>query len=89
MSEANVRQIMAAVGQLANGFQRHEVIDASGQIILNALRQEHARHIDAEAQLEALFDNMRASLRRDHYDDRGDRKDRRIIIPPLGQLVRN
>lgn len=87
MSEANVRQIMAAVGQVASGFQRDEVINASGQIILNALRQEHARHIDAEEQLEALFENMRASLLRDHYDDRGERKDRRIILPPLAALT--
>lgn len=89
MSEQNVRQIMAAVGQVANGFQREEVINASGNIILNCLRQEHPRYIDAREQLEALIDELRTALRRDHYDERGDRKERRLILPTLAELVKN
>lgn len=87
MSQERERRLIASIGKVANGYQHDEVVGASANIILNSLRQSHARHIDAEEELEALFESMRRGLRNDHYDDSGRRKERRLILPPLGALL--
>lgn len=82
------RELIAAIGQLTTGYGYDTVIGAAANIMLNALRQKHPRHIDAEEQFEAAVEEMRKSLRDQHYHENGTRNERRIIIPPLHQLVR-
>lgn len=81
------RELIAAFGQLATGFNYDTVIAAAADLMLNGLRQKHAKHIDAEEQLDELIARMRLQLERKHYHPDGTRNDRRIVLPPLSQLV--
>ena len=82
------RELIAAFGQLADGYDHEKVIGAAANILLNALRQSHARHIDAEEHFEALVVEMRRLLRDKHYHEDGTRNDRRIVLPPLRELLK-
>lgn len=73
--------LIAKIGQLANGFQRETVVSASANIILNALRQEHPTLVAAQNQFEAMVVEMRAALADKHYDAAGNRQDRKIVLP--------
>jgi hypothetical protein len=81
--------LIGAIAQAANGFERDEVIGAAANIILNAIRQDHATLPSAEERLEELLANMRSGLRTAHYHRDGTRNDRRIILPPLRELIPN
>jgi hypothetical protein len=87
VSQQRERELIAAIAQVANGFERVEVIDACANIILNAIRQDHATLPSAEERLEELLANMRSALRTAHYHRDGTRNDRRIILPPLRELI--
>jgi hypothetical protein len=89
VSQQRERELIAAIAQVANGFERVEVIDACANIILNAIRQDHATLASAEERLEELTANMRSALRTAHYRRDGTRNDRRIILPPLRELIPN
>lgn len=87
MSGQRERELIAAIAQVATGFQRGEVIDASANIILNAIRQDHATLASAEERLDDILLNMRSALRTAHYHRDGTRNDRRIVLPPLRDLI--
>lgn len=89
MSQQRARELIAAIAQVADGFQNDEVIDAAANIILNAIRQDHATLASAEERLDDITANMRSALRTAHYHRDGTRNDRRIILPPLRDLIAN
>lgn len=72
----------------ANGYQRDTVINAGGNMVINALRQSHTSLAGAEAELDDLVERMRAALRERHYDSSGHRRVTNIVIPPLDSLLR-
>ena len=80
-------QLTHDMAQLASGHQRHAVLNSSGVLILNALRQSHTRVEDAERELDDLVAQMKAALRERHYDSSGNRKVHRIIVDPPKELV--
>jgi hypothetical protein len=73
--------------QQAHGYQREAVINAGGNMVLNAVRQNHRRLADAEHELEYLVERMKAALRENHYDSNGERRITNILVPPLEELV--
>lgn len=73
--------------QTANGYQRSEVLNSAGVMILNALRQSHGRIEGAENELIDLVERMRAVLRENHYDEAGYRRVTTIIISPPEELI--
>ena len=85
---AEDRELIAAFGQLASGYNHDKVVSAAANILLNALRQKHSTLAKAEAQLDEVEHEMRAALRTRHYHDDGSRNNRRIVIPPLRELMR-
>lgn len=71
----------------ANGFPRDTVVDAAVNIMLNALRQEHATRASAEKAFDELFGRSKQVLV-DHYDVLGRKRgifpyDQVISVPQL------
>lgn len=85
MSEDLTRKFAKA----ADGHARDAVINAGGNMIINALRQSHGTLSGAELELDDLVERMRAALRERHYDPSGRRRVTNIVIPPLGALLHN
>ena len=77
------RELIAAFGRLAHDYDRENVIGAAGNILLNALRQEHKTLGAAQEHLRDLYDRMQEALTKKHYHEDGTRNDRRITLPPL------
>lgn len=76
-----------AFAQEATGYRRDAVINAGGNMVLNAIRQNHRLLADAEKELDYLAERMRAALRENHYDSNGERRSTNIIVPPLEELI--
>lgn len=72
----------------AHGYPRHEVINAGGNMVINALRQSHSRIEGAEAELDDLVERMKVALRERHYDEHGRKKVHAITLPSLEELLR-
>lgn len=72
--------------RLANGHTRDAVINAGGNMIINALRQSHRDLVSAERELDDLMERMRAALRERHYTEGGERRITSIAIPDLLQV---
>lgn len=81
------RALFDAFARAADGYQRDQVVGASTNLLMNALRQNHKTRAAAEEELDALVATMKAELARLHYDENGRRIERRIMLPPLGQLM--
>lgn len=56
------------------------MLNASGVLILNSLRQSHKRVEEAERELDDLVERMKAVLRERHYTDNGDRRVNNIVV---------
>lgn len=80
-------ELTRAFARLANGHKRDAVINASGNMVLNAIRQNHATFEEAEKELDYLVERMRAALKENHYTDTGSRRVTNIVVPYLGNLV--
>lgn len=80
-------ELTRKLAQACNGYQREAVVNAGGNMVLNAVRQNHKRLRDAELELEYLFERMKAALRENHYDSNGERRVTNIIVPPLEELI--
>lgn len=72
----------------ADGFPRHAVVNAGGNMIINALRQSHSTLDAAELELADLVERMRAALRERHYDAGGSRRVHNIVMPHPSQMFR-
>lgn len=66
--------------QTADRSPRSHVLNASGVMILNALRQSHRRVEDAERELDDLVEQMKVVLRERHYTENGDRRINNIVV---------
>lgn len=73
----------------ADGHSREAVINAGGNMVINALRQSHTTLAGAEAELDDLVDRMRAALRENHYNSNGERRVTNIVAPHPADLVRS
>jgi hypothetical protein len=73
--------------QTADGYEREAVINAGGNMVLNAIRQNHGKLADAERELDYFVERMLAALRENHYDSNGERRLTRIVVPPLEELI--
>lgn len=80
-------ELTRKLAQACHGYQREAVINAGGNMVLNAIRQNHRMLLDAEAELDYLVERMKAALRENHYDSNGERRVTNIIVPPLEELV--
>lgn len=67
------RELFDRLTQAANGFQRDQVIGASANVIVNALRQTHATRRAALDDFDALTARVRALIA-SHYDGTGKRR---------------
>lgn len=72
-----------AFAKAADGHQRRTVIEAAGIMLINALRQSHPQHADAELELDDLVVQMKAAMRENHYTENGDVKVHHIVVPLL------
>jgi len=82
-------ELTRAFAKLAHNHQRDAVINAGGNMVINAIRQSHGDLVSAEREFDDLVERMRAALRENHYDSNGLRRVTNIIIPPLGELLRH
>jgi hypothetical protein len=73
--------------KLAHNHSRDAVINAAGNMVINAIRQSHRDLPSAERELADLVQRMRAALRENHYDSNGQRRVTNIVIPPLEHLL--
>lgn len=64
-----------------HGYPRDAVINAGGNMVINAIRQSHGGIAGAEAELADLYERMRAALRERHYMPDGSRREHHIIVP--------
>jgi chaperonin GroEL (HSP60 family) len=80
-------ELTRTFAKAASGHTREAVINAGGNMVINALRQSHARLEEAERELDDLVERMRAALRENHYTAGGDRRVTNIIVPPLRELL--
>lgn len=80
---------MEAFAKQANGYGREAVIEAAGNIILNALRQGNPRLVEAEEQLDDLALRLKSALRKDHYTKDGVKNGLIILSPELHKWLRS
>jgi chemotaxis regulatin CheY-phosphate phosphatase CheZ len=85
----DARQLLDKFSGAADGYQRDEVINAAANVMLNAIRQSHPRIGEAAEELQALAVRMQKMLADRHYDEQGQRKMGRIILPSLMPIVRS
>ena len=81
------RELIAAFGQLANDYDREHVKGAAANILMNVLRQSHTNLDECEEEFDDLVSKMKEGLRKSHYHEDGTRNDRRIVLPPLRDLL--
>ena len=68
--------------ECAKGFSRDDCIGAAANLIMNALRQDHPQHKNADEALTRLLERCRATLA-EHYNLNGSRKS----IFPFDQII--
>ncbi len=83
--EAN-KVLLEKFGQVANGFPMEAVIHAAADVILNAIRQTHAKRSKAEATFNEIMSRTREVLLSQHYDALGNRRnifpyDQKLELP--------
>ena len=66
----------------ANNYPRDAVINAGGNMVINALRQSHPSLSGAILELDDLVERMKAALRERHYEENGERRVHNIVLPP-------
>lgn len=76
------RELFRRMGQLASGFPNEAVIDASWNMLINAVRQRTATWQKAEPEFDQQFYQMKTLLR-GHYDANGRRRN----VFPFDQIV--
>lgn len=60
-----------------------QVVSASANMLVNAIRQKHARRADAEAEMRDVMGRALALLCDQHYDLQGNRRN----VFPFAQLI--
>lgn len=73
------------VREASAGFQRSDVVLAAANLLINALRQEHATQMAAERAFDEIFGKMKTVLV-NHYDSLGRKRgifpyDQHLDIP--------
>lgn len=68
------KDILRKFGQLANGFPRHEVINAAWNLIITTIRQDAETRFRAEKLFDEYAGRMKHTLLEQHYDNAGKRK---------------
>jgi hypothetical protein len=68
------RELTTALGKLAHHYTYDEVIDAAGNLLINALRQKHLRLAAAEEQVADVTLRIQRTLKDEHYQRNGTRK---------------
>lgn len=81
------RELFERFGKAASGFSRDAAVNAAVNVIINALRQEHATRPRAEAAIDELFGKVKQALV-NHYDVLGRKRglfpfDQVIAVPLL------
>lgn len=82
-SPDNARELFSQFSRLANGASASDVMDAAYNLIINALRQEHATRSAAESAYDEKAARIKGVLM-DHYDAGGRR---RGIFPYTQHIV--
>lgn len=77
MTEAGV-QLTQAIAQICNQRDRDAVLEACVNIIMNCIRQNCARRVDAEAKMNEIYGRGMVALM-EHYDPSTGR--RRSVVP--------
>lgn len=82
----HAQELFKRFGQVANGFQRDDVVNAAVNILVNAIRQHCRTRQQAEQAFDELFGRTKQVLV-DHYDQLGRKRgifpfDQVIEMPP-------
>ncbi len=72
------QDLFRKMSSACNGFDTQAAVAASGNVLLNALRQQHAKRPEAERAFDELFGRLKAILM-EHYDGPSGR--RRNVFP--------
>ena len=80
-------ELTRAFAKLANGHKRDAVINASGNLVINAIRQNHTTFEEAEKEFDYLVERMRAALKENHYNESGNRRVTVLTVPFIGNLL--
>ncbi len=72
------QELFRKMSSACNGFDTQAAVAASGNVLLNALRQQHAKRPEAEKAFDELFGRLKAILM-EHYDGPSGR--RRNVFP--------
>ena len=79
-------ELFNALARRADGHDQDAVINASGSLLLNTLRQQHFKLGDAVEHLDDLVERMKQQLRDRHYSADGQRPVQHIIVPSPREL---
>lgn len=60
-------ELMRRMAQQANGFSFEDVVNAAANMLINAMRQQHATAGDAEDAFDRVASNAKAVLLGEHY----------------------
>lgn len=82
------RNLLIEFGKVANGYPMEAVLQAAADVILNAIRQTHAKRSGAKDAFDAITTRTRDVLLSQHYDAMGRRRnvfpfDQKIEMPTV------
>lgn len=81
--------LLGRIAAAAQGESYDVVKNATGNLLLNMLRQKHGTLAAAEEELDDLFMRMRQSLQQAHYSADGKTRKNQIMLPSMQDLLRS
>lgn len=87
------RELFRRMSDACDGYTLELAVGAAANVLVNAIRQQHAQRRGAQEALEQLVARMRTLLLEQHYDGLGNRRNvfpfhQTIEVPPLSELLR-
>jgi hypothetical protein len=68
------KELFTRFSQLSEGFPVETVVRAAMNVVLNAIRQAHAKRSGAETSFDELIARSKSVLLDQHYDNAGNRR---------------
>lgn len=87
------KELFRALGKDCHGYPPEIVLGAAVNLVINALRQQHATKAGAERAFDEIAARSKRLLLDEHYDNLGHRRqgtfpfDVRVVMPPLAELL--
>jgi hypothetical protein len=79
----NAQELFGRLGEVCRGFPHEAVLAAAVNVIVNCVRQKHAKRSGAEKEFDELTGKAKNILLERHYDLAGNRRN----IFPFDQII--